>query len=187
MVHETEILAANRLICFDRAVVSRSFFRGTVGNLGHCAGAGSNCGRRSMDDCHLFKADKFDSCTMNRSVTDLDVTFLRTHDGLLLLLDSSKWKLDRGKAYDVTLVAGTRAVQVKALAENKSVTIPLADRSLNERMRIADVLEVRGEGATLRVPLDGSMAALGRLETCFEKNSHTGVDSNPFVAPSRKP
>jgi len=130
---------------------------------------------------------KFDSCTMNRSVSDLDVTFLRTHDGLLLLLDSSKWRLDRGKAYDVTLVAGTRAVQVKALAENKSVTIPLADRSLNERMRIADVLEVRGEGATLRVPLDGSMAALGRLETCFEKNSHTGVDSNPFVAPSRKP
>jgi hypothetical protein len=134
-----------------------------------------------------FKADKFDSCTMNRSVSDLDITFLRTHDGLLLLLDSSKWKLDRGKAYDVTLVAGARAVQVKALAESKSVTISLADRSLNERMRIADVLEVRGEGATLRVPLDGSMAALGRLETCFEKNSRTGSDSNPFVAPSRKP
>ena len=48
-------------------------------------------------------------------------------------------------------------------------------------------LEVRGEGATLRVPLDGSMAALGRLETCFEKNSRTGVDNNPFVAPNRKP
>ena len=134
-----------------------------------------------------FKADKFDNCTMNRSVSDLDITFLRTRDGLLLLLNSSKWKLDRGKAYDVTLAAGTRAIQVKALAENKSVTIPLADRSLNERMRIADVLEVRGEGATLRVPLDGSMAALGRLETCFEKNNRTGVDSNPFVAPSRKP
>jgi|SRR5262245_30789649 hypothetical protein len=134
-----------------------------------------------------FKADKFDGCTMSRSVTDLDVMFLRTHDGLLLLLDSAKWKLDRGKAYDVTLVAGTRAVQVKALAENKSVTIALADRSLNERMRVADVLEVRGEGATLRVPLDGSMAALGRLETCFEKNSRSGVDSNPFVAPSRRP
>lgn len=134
-----------------------------------------------------FKAEKFDNCTMNRSVSDLDITFLRTRDGLLLLLDSSKWKLDRGKAYDVTLAAGTRAIQVKALAENRSVTIPLADRSLNERMRIADVLEVRGEGATLRVPLDGSMAALGRLETCFEKNNRTGVDSNPFVAPSRKP
>src|SRR5215472_184074 len=134
-----------------------------------------------------FKADKFDSCTMNRSVNDLDVTFLRTRDGFLLLLDSSKWRLDRGKAYDVTLVAGTRAVQVKALAENKSVTIPLADRSLNERMRIADVLEVRGEGATLRVPLDGSMAALSRLESCFVKNSRQSSDTNPFVAPNRKP
>src|ERR1700685_4384916 len=47
------------------------------------------------------KADKFDSCTMSRSTNDLDVTFVRAHDGLLLLLDSSKWKLERGKAYTV--------------------------------------------------------------------------------------
>jgi hypothetical protein len=53
-------------------------------------------------------------------------------------------------------------------------------------MRTADVLEVRGEGATLRVPLDGSTAALARLETCFDKN-RAGVDTNPFVSPSRKP
>jgi hypothetical protein len=78
-------------------------------------------------------------------------------------------------------------VQAKALAENKSVTIALADRTLNERMRSADFLEVKGEGATLRVPLDGSMAALGRLDACFEKNSRSGVETNPFVAPSRKP
>jgi hypothetical protein len=134
-----------------------------------------------------FKADKFDSCTMNRSTNDLDITFVRAHDGLLLLLDSTKWKLERGKAYDVALIAGSRAVQAKALAENKSVTIALADRTLNERMRSADFLEVKGEGATLRVPLDGSMAALGRLDACFEKNSRSGVETNPFVAPSRKP
>jgi hypothetical protein len=133
------------------------------------------------------KADKFDSCTMSRSTNDLDITFLRTHDGLLLLLDSSKWKLERGKTYDVALLAGSRSVQAKALAETKSVTITLADRALNERMRTANILEVRGEGATLRVPLDGSTAALGRLETCFEKNSRAGVERNPFVAANRKP
>jgi len=44
-----------------------------------------------------FKADKFDSCTMSRSTNDLDATFVRTRDGLLLLLDSSKWKLERGR------------------------------------------------------------------------------------------
>jgi hypothetical protein len=134
-----------------------------------------------------FKADKFDSCTMNRTANDLDITFLRTRDGLVLLLDSAKWKLERGKAYDVSLVAGSRAIQAKALAETKGVTIALADRPLNERMRSADILEVRGEGATVRVPLDGSMAALGRLEACFEKNNRAGVESNPFIAPSRKP
>jgi hypothetical protein len=134
-----------------------------------------------------FKAEKFDRCTMSRSANDLDVTFARSHDGLLLFLDSSKWKLERGKAYDVTLVAGARSVQAKALAEGKSVTIALSDRPLSERVRTANTLQVRGEGATLRVPLDGSTAALERLESCFEKNSQAGVESNPFVAPSGKP
>ena len=133
------------------------------------------------------KAEKFDSCTMSRSTNDLDVSFIRGHDGLLLLLDSSKWKLERGKAYTVILVAGSRSVDAKALAESKGVTIALADRSLNERIHSAQILEVRGEGATLRVPLDGSTAALGRLETCFEKNSQQGSETNPFVAPNRKP
>ena len=132
------------------------------------------------------KADKFDSCTMSRSTSDLNITFVRAHDGLVLLLDSPKWKLERGKAYDVTLRAGSRSFQAKALAETKSVTIALADRPLNERVSTANILEVKGDGATLTVPLSGSTAALGRLEECFEKNS-VGVESNPFVAATRKP
>jgi hypothetical protein len=131
-----------------------------------------------------YKADKFQSCTMSRSRNDLDVTFVRAQNGMLLLLDSSKWKLERGKTYDVTLVAGSRSVKARALAEAKSVTITLADQPLNERVRAANFLEVRGEGATLTVPLDGSTAALDRL---FEKNSRAGVESNPFVASNRKP
>ncbi len=134
-----------------------------------------------------YKGDKFESCSMSRSTAELDITFLRAQDGLLLVLDSQKWKLERGKTYTVHLVAGSRSVEAKALAEFKAVTIALADRALNERLRIADVLKVRGEGATLRVPLDGSTAALRRLEACFDKNSLAGIETNPFVAPSRKP
>ncbi|MGB7742166.1 MAG: extensin family protein [Terracidiphilus sp.] len=134
-----------------------------------------------------YKGDKFDGCSMSCSTPELDITFLRAQDGLLLLLDSRKWKLERGKAYTVRLVAGSRSVEAKALAENKAVTIALVDRSLNERLRTADVLEVKGEGATLRVPLDGSTVALGRLEACFDKNSRAEVEANPFVSPSRKP
>jgi hypothetical protein len=132
------------------------------------------------------KADKFDSCTMSRSTDDLNVSFVRADDGLALLLDSSKWRLERGKAYEVTLVAGQRSVDAGALAETKGVTIPLADRPLNEAMRTANVLEVRGEGTTLRVPLDGSIAALARLEACFANNSRQSSDTNPFVAPNHK-
>ena len=134
-----------------------------------------------------YKADKFDSCSMSRSTEGMDITFLRTPDGLLLFLQSPKWKLERGKAYTIRLMAGSRSVEAKALAELKAVTIALIDRSINERLRTADVLEVRGEGATLRVPLDGSTAALARLDACFDKNSRAGVETNPFVSPSRKP
>src|ERR1700722_13319024 len=132
------------------------------------------------------KADKFDSCTMSRSTDDLNVSFVRADDGLALLLDSSKWRLERGKAYEVTLVAGQRSVDARALAETKGVTIALADRPFNEGMRTANVLEVRGEGTTLRVPLDGSIVALARLEACFVSNSSVSSDTNPFVAPHHK-
>ena len=46
-----------------------------------------------------YKTDKFESCTMNRSTGELGITFVRGQDGLLVLLDSPKWKLTRGKAY----------------------------------------------------------------------------------------
>ena len=88
----------------------------------------------------------------------------------MLLLDSSKWKLDRGKAYSVRLVAGSQSVEAKALAETKSVTIALADRPFNLELRTGNLLEVRGESATIRVPLTGSAAALERLGACFDKN-----------------
>jgi hypothetical protein len=133
------------------------------------------------------RGDKFDRCTMTRSTSDIDVSFIRDQDGLILFLESSKWRLDRGRAYPVTLVAGPRSVDAKAAAETKGVTIALTSQPLNESMRTANVLEVRGEGATLRVPLDGSSAALSRLETCFVKNSRQSSDTNPFVAPNRKP
>jgi len=134
-----------------------------------------------------YKAEKFENCTMSRTVTDLGVSFVRTEDGLLLVLDSPKWKLERGKAYSVRLTAGTQSMDAKALAESKGVTIALADRPFNGRLRSANALDVRGEGTTLNVPLDKSAAGLDRLDLCFEKNGRAGPDANPFVAPNRKP
>jgi hypothetical protein len=134
-----------------------------------------------------YKADKFYTCVMNRSAGGLGISFVRAQDGLLLFLDSPKWKLDRGRAYSVRLVAGSQSVEAKALAETKGVTVALADRPFNGKLKSATVLEVRGDGATLRVPLDGSTAAFERLEACFDKNSREGSETNPFVAPDRKP
>ena len=134
-----------------------------------------------------YKADRFEYCTMTRSTPGLGVVFVRNRDGLLLTLDLPDWKLERGKAYTVRLAASSLSVEAKALAETQSVTIALADKPLNENIRSANVLEVRGEGTTLRVPLDGSSGALARLDQCFEKNSREGPQTNPFVAPNRRP
>jgi len=135
----------------------------------------------------VYKADKFDSCTMGRNADGLEIGFARSRDGLALMLDSPKWKLERGKTYPVRLVAGGQSIDAKALADAKSVTIPLEDGTLGGRLRVSSLLQVQGEGTTLRVPLDGSTAALNRLDTCFQKNSREGAEANPFVAPSRRP
>src|ERR1700739_3000740 len=66
-----------------------------------------------------YKADKFDACVMNRSTAGFGISFMRAQDGLLLLLDSPKWKLDRGKAYPVRLVAGSQSVEAKALGDTR--------------------------------------------------------------------
>ena len=81
-----------------------------------------------------YKADKFDSCSMSRSTEGMDITFLRTPDGLLLFLQSPNWKLEGGKAYTIRLMAGSRSVEVKALAELKAVTIALADRAFRRKV-----------------------------------------------------
>ena len=53
-----------------------------------------------------FKADRFDSCSMSRSIDGIDMALLRAPDGLLLFFQSQKWKLERGKAYIIRLRAG---------------------------------------------------------------------------------
>ena len=130
-----------------------------------------------------YEADNFKNCTMSRSTPKVDIVLERNAEGLLLKLDSNDWKLERGKAYTVTLSAGSRAIDAKALAETQSVTIALAERSFNKSLATANFLNVKGESASIGVPLDGSAAALGRLEQCFEENAGEGSDSNPFEEP----
>ena len=134
-----------------------------------------------------YQSEKFDNCTMTRSAGSIEATFVRTSDGLLLVLASDKWKLDRGKAYSVRLVAGSQSVDGKALAESKSVTIALPERRFNENLGRASILQVRGDGATIRIPLEKSMAGLERLDLCLEKNTRQGPETNPFVAVRRTP
>jgi hypothetical protein len=126
-----------------------------------------------------YKANKLQSCTMSRSDSEPGITFVRAQDGLLAILESQKWKLDRGKSYSVRLTAGSRSVEAKAMAETKKVSITLADSQLNAKLRSVNRLLVQAEGATLLVPLDGSSKAFERLEECF--NPREAPETNPFV------
>jgi hypothetical protein len=119
------------------------------------------------------------SCTMSRADSDPGITFVRAQDGLSAILESQKWKLDRGKSYHVRLTAGSRSVETKAVAETKRVSITLADSRLNSKLRSVNKLLVEAEGATLRVPLEGSSTAFERLEECF--SSREAPETNPFV------
>jgi hypothetical protein len=120
----------------------------------------------------VMKGNKFDRCSMSRKADDdISATILRASDGLTLVLDSSKWKLERGKQYPVDLAIGSRRWSMRASADSDAVTIALADSTLVEMIRKANILEVRGEGSTIAVPLDKSMAALDRLETCLRKTT----------------
>jgi hypothetical protein len=143
----------------------------------------------------IYKANKLGSCSMSRSDGKLGITFLRAQEGLSVILESQKWKLDRGKVYPVRLTAGSRSVNANALADTKRVSIALADSKLNLRLRSESNLQVRAEGASLRVPLDRSATAFERLDECFNRHEAADVnplakrnasERNPFVASSRK-
>ena len=128
-----------------------------------------------------FKNDKFDHCAITRNVDEIAVTFIRTDDGLSLVLQSPNWKLDRGKSYPVRMKAGAANWTTDVAAESDSVSVPVADAKFKTAVRLANVLLVEGAGSTIRVPLSQSGAALTRLEECVAKNSRA-TETNPFVA-----
>jgi hypothetical protein len=133
-----------------------------------------------------FKDDKFDHCAISRSVDDVVARFVRTNDGLSLALQSPNWQLERGKSYPVHMKAGAISWDAQVAAEANSVSVPIADKRFVNGLRAANALIVEGAGATIRIPLNQSLVALGRLDECVTKNSRA-VESNPFVAPKRQP
>jgi hypothetical protein len=133
-----------------------------------------------------FKSDKFDHCAISRTVDEIVARFVRTNDGLNLVLESPNWKLERGKHYSVRMKAGSTSWDTEVAAEANSVSVPISDKRFNESLRIANTLSVEGAGATVPIPLDKSRIALERLDACFAKNSRA-VETNPFVAPKRQP
>jgi hypothetical protein len=61
-----------------------------------------------------------------------------------------------------------------------NLTIYSVTRSMRKSgVRVADILEVREDGATLKVPFDGSALALERPEPCLEKNSPVSSRHRP--------
>ena len=113
-----------------------------------------------------FKDNKFDHCAISRKVDEIVASFLRTSEGLSLTLQSPNWKLEQGKNYPVRMKAGAASWNTDVAAETNSVSVPISDKKSKEGLRAASVVAVEGAGATIRIPLDQSRAALDRLEQC---------------------
>lgn len=135
-------------------------------------------------EASFTEAQKFDRCTMSRTVDNgLEARFVRDEAGTSLMLTSPRWKLENGKTYPVEFAAGSVTWKTDVTATASTVRVTLNDARFNKALRNAKRLEVRGAGATLKVPLDKSQTALARLERCYENNRNAG-ETNPFVAPT---
>jgi hypothetical protein len=134
-----------------------------------------------------FKGDSFDRCTINRKLdNEVVASFVRTGNGLTLELQSPNWKLDSGQDYPVKINLGPLSLDAKLAAEPNSVSLDIDDKKFEAGLRSAKALNVVAAGATIRVPLDKSADAFARLAECVEKNDRS-VQTNPFVAPARRP
>lgn len=134
-----------------------------------------------------YKDGKFERCVMSRTTEEgIEARLTRDKGDLALAMTSPRWQLESGKNYPVELVAGSVTWDSKVVATSNTVRVDLTEPRFTDALRLADMLEVRGAGSAIRVPLDKSAAAMERLERCYEKNSRS-TETNPFVAPSRKP
>lgn len=134
-----------------------------------------------------YRNGKFERCLMSRTTEDgVESQLTRGADDLTLTMSSRRWQLEAGRNYAVELAAGAVSWETEVAATKNAVRVELTEPRFTDGLRIADSLEVRGAGSTIRVPLDKSAAAMERLERCYEKNSRS-KETNPFVAPSRKP
>jgi hypothetical protein len=134
-----------------------------------------------------FKGDAFDRCAISRKLdNDIVARFIRTKDDLTFMLESPNWKLERGKNYAVKMNLGPQSWDTEVAAEANSVTVGVDQKKFEAGLKSANALNVVAAGATIRVPLDKSSLALSRLQQCVEKNMEA-VESNPFVAPPRRP
>jgi len=135
-------------------------------------------------DASFTQSDKFDRCVMSRTNEDgVETRIARDKDGLALAMSSPRWKLDKGKKYQVEFAAGSVVWKSDVTATAQAIGVGLTDQKFNDALRTADLLEVRGAGSTIKVSLDKSAAALSRLDSCYETNIKA-VETNPFVAPS---
>lgn len=134
-------------------------------------------------EASFTKDQKFDRCMMSRTIDNgIETRFTRDEGGTSLTMTSPRWKLENGKTYPVEFAAGSTSWKTDVTATADTVRVALTDDRFNKAVRNANRLEVRGAGATLKVPLDKSAAALARLERCYENNRNAS-ETNPFVKP----
>jgi hypothetical protein len=132
----------------------------------------------------IYKGDKLDHCSINRSLQDdIVARFVRTSDDMTLELESPKWKLERGKNYPVKIAVGSLSLDAEVAAEPQSVSLDFDNKKLESALRNASTLNIVAAGATIRVPLDKSAVALDALAKCVEEQAET-VAANIFCAPA---
>ncbi len=100
----------------------------------------------------VSKGQKFDRCTMTRTTDDgVEVRFTRDAAGLDLTMSSAKWKLGRGKSYPSSWWPDPPRCRRTSLPPATRCRCRARDERFLKSLKLADGLDVKGEGATIKV------------------------------------
>ena len=90
-------------------------------------------------EASFTQSDKFDRCVMSRTTeAGIETRISRDKDGLTLAMSSPRWKLDKGKKYDVAFAAGSVVWKSDVTATAQAVRVALTDQKFNDALRTAD-------------------------------------------------
>src|SRR4029079_19058308 len=139
-MRQTSLMSTPHLMCYGFAIAAVLWLSPKAS---HAAEESKSDTIGPWEIAATFKSDKFDRCSISRKLDDdMVADFVRTDDGLSLVLSSPNWQVDRGKEYPVQINLLSMRCNDQVAAEANSVSIDIKDKKFTPGLRSASALNV---------------------------------------------